>query len=154
MLARPRPMHSLDSDARIRKYLNLIAGHDRYIAAVISVLITRVHRSCRSVERGHVRVTSREIAMRDAQGRNARNHAWNGASDLLRLSRINIRDAAALICARVLRGIIGNERYLACNARGEVLINRSMRNRTRTVNRSAREMLTENNSGSLAKKTA
>lgn len=45
MLARARPMHSLDSDARIRKYLNLIAGHDRYIAAVISVLITRVHRA-------------------------------------------------------------------------------------------------------------
>lgn len=62
-------MHPLDSDACIRKYLNLIAGHDRYIAAVISVLITQVHWSCRSVERGHVRVTSREIAVRDAQGR-------------------------------------------------------------------------------------
>lgn len=36
-------MHPLDSDACIRKYLNLIAGHDRYIVAVISVLITEVH---------------------------------------------------------------------------------------------------------------
>jgi len=61
--------------ARIRKYLNLIAGHDRYIAAVISVLITPGPSCCRSVERGHVRVTSRGIAVRNGKVETARNRA-------------------------------------------------------------------------------
>lgn len=54
--------------ARIRKYLNLIAGHDRYIAAVISVLIMPGPPwSCRSVERGHVRLTIRGVAVRNGK---------------------------------------------------------------------------------------
>lgn len=102
--SRARLMHPLDSDARIRKYLNLIAGHDRYIAAVISVLITQVHRAVARLSgvMSVLRVAKSPCEMRKVETCEIVCGAEEG--DLSLLPRINIRyKTFALICARILR---------------------------------------------------
>ena len=130
------------SNARIRKYLNLIAGHDRYIAAVISVLIIRVHRAVvrlsgvMSVLRVAMKMCKTEIVRR-------RERFIDPFAN-----KYSIR-GAALICTQAWNRY---ERYLGCVARGEVLINRPTHPDSYMINRSMHEMFTENNSSSLVKK--
>jgi len=152
--SRARPMHPLDSDARIRKYLNLIAGHDRYIAAVISVLITRVHWAVAQLSgvTSVLRVAKSPREMRKVETREIVRETERAIYYFS--PRINIRYEALHWYAHEACGIIGNKRYLGCDARGEILINRPTRTRTRIINWFAHEMFTENNLGNLAEETA